>query len=190
MNYKKKESGQFVVPGEQLGVIEEFMSDSGTYVKQGIVYSKTTGRALMDILNKKVSVYSLVRNINIPRVGSLVVGQVLQVRSKKALLRIYKVGKNNMNSFFSALLHISDTSPSYVDTMFQVCKTGDIMRAKVVSDKNRTFQLSTIDENLGVIYAFCSECGHMLLLNKGKMWCNECNRPEKRKIASDYGKAE
>ena len=36
----EQRSGHIVLPGERLGVIEEFIPDSGTYVKEGIIYEK------------------------------------------------------------------------------------------------------------------------------------------------------
>jgi len=188
MQQAKERCGQFVVPGERLGVIEEFMPGPGTYVEQGAVRSKTAGRALMDILNKKVSVYPMVHMASVPRTGSIVVGQVLNVQGKKATLRIFKIGKALLNGFFTGILHVSDVSPSYVETMFDACKDGDILRATVVSTKNRTYQLSTADRNLGVVYAFCSSCGHTLDLKERKMQCSNCGKIENRKVALDYGK--
>ncbi len=187
MDPSDKKSGQFVVPGERLGVIEEFTPGIGTYVEEGTIYSKTTGFTLLDMLNKRVSVYSLTHAVEVPRTGSSVVGQVLETQSKTATLRILKVGKKLVSGFFTGILHISDASPSYVQTMFDVCKTGDIMRAKVVSDKNRVYHLSTAEETSGVIYAFCSKCGHMLSLGRMAMRCTNCGKIEKRKTASDYG---
>lgn len=184
----KKISGQFVVPGERLGVIEEFTPGPGTYVEQGTIYSKTTGFTLLDMLNKRVSVYPLTHAVGAPHIGSTVIGQVSDTQSKTATLRILKVGKRPVSGFFTGILHISDASPSYVQTMFDVCKTSDIMRAKVVSDKNRVYHLSTADETLGVIYAFCSQCGHLLSLRRMIMRCTNCGKIEKRKTASDYGK--
>jgi len=186
MSRSERKSGQFVVPGDRLGVIEEFMPGPGTYVEHGAIRSKTTGRTLMDTLNKKVSVYPLVQAVSVPRVGSIVSGQVLDVKSKVAALRILEVGKKSLSGFFTGVLHISDVSPSYVETMFNVCKTGDIMRAKVISDKNRTFYLSTAEKNLGVIHAFCSRCGHVLLLRRQRLLCSRCGNIEKRKVTSDY----
>jgi len=190
MSRSERKSGKFVVPGDRLGVIEEFTPGPGTYVEHGTIHSKTTGRTLMDTLNKKVSVYPLVQAVSVPRVGSIVSGQVLEAKSKTAVLRILKVGKRPLSGFFTGVLHISDVSPSYVETMFNVCKTGDIMRAKVISDKNRTFYLSTEEKNLGVTYAFCSRCGHILLLKRQRLRCSRCENIEKRKVTSDYGEGE
>jgi len=186
----KRKSGQFVAPGDRLGVIEEFTPGSGTYAEQGTIYSEIAGRTLMDMLNKKVSVFPLVRAANVPKVGSTVVGQVSDVQSRTTILRIIKVGKKPLSGFFTGVLHISDVSPGFVETMFDVCKAGDIMRARVISDKNRVFHLSTADKNLGVVYAFCSRCGDMLPLKGQRMKCDNCGKIEMRKVASDYGEGE
>lgn len=187
MSQSERKSGLFVVPGDRLGVIEEFSPGSGTYVKNGTIHSKTTGCTLLDRLNKKISVYPLVHGIGVPRIGSVVTGQIMDVKSKTATLRILKLGKRLLSGFFTGLLHIAEASPGYVKTMYEVCKPGDIMRATVISDANRTFYLSTEERNLGVIYAFCSRCGLMLLQKEGDMKCPRCGHVEKRKMASDYG---
>jgi len=184
----KRKSGQFAAPGDLLGVIEEFMPGSGTYVEEGTIHSKTVGYTLLDMLNRKVSVYPLSQAVNVPKVGSIVIGQVSDTQSKTAMIRIFQIGKKMLSGVFSGILYISDASASYVDSMFDVCKTGDIMKAKVVSKANRTFHLSTAESDFGVIYAFCSQCGHMLSLKAQKMQCTRCGKIEKRKVSSDYGK--
>src|SRR4030067_2529688 len=155
MNLKSSEqkSGYLVVPGDRLGVIEEFIPDSGTYVKDGVIYSKTVGRALMDLLNKRVSVYPLVEEAVVPKLGSTVVGQVGTAQSDHVLVRIFEVGtKKKLSGVFSGILHISDVSDRYIDSMNEVCKPGDIIRAKVISEKNQIFHLSTADKDSGVIH--------------------------------------
>jgi exosome complex component CSL4 len=183
-----KKSGRFVLPGERLGVIEEFVASDGTYVEDGVIYSKVVGRALLDFLNKRVSVYPLVHGANVPKVGSIVLGQVSNVQKQNAFVHINKIGKNQLSSFFSSILHISDVQLRYVDSMFDVCKPGDIIRAKVISEKNGTYHLSVKDRNLGVVYAFCSQCGYMLELRRQRMCCPRCGKIEKRKTALDYGR--
>jgi len=184
----KRKSGQLVVPGDRLGVIEEFEPGPGTYVGEGTIYSLTTGRALMDLLHKRVSVYPGVKASGVPRVGSIVLGQVAEAQSKQATVRIFQVGNRVLSGFFTGLLHISDVSPRYVESMYDVCKAGDLIRAKVVSDRNRVFHLSTNDKDLGVVYAFCSRCGHLLSFRRMRMRCPECGNLERRKTAQDYGK--
>jgi exosome complex component CSL4 len=188
MGKSNRKSGQFTAPGDRLGVIEEFMPGSGTYVEEGTIHSKTVGYTLLDMLNRKVSVYPLSQAVNVPKVGSIVIGQVSDTKSKTASLRIFQIGKKMLSGVFSGILYISDASASYVDSMFDVCKTGDIVKAKIISKANRTLHLSTAESDFGVVYAFCSQCGHMLSLKTRKMQCPQCGRIENRKISSDYGK--
>lgn len=189
MMSNKRKSGQFVIPGERLGVIEEFTPSTGTYVEKGVIYSKVTGRALVDLLNRKVSVYPLIQTATVPKIGSLLTGQVSNVQSKLAAIRIFKIGKKELSGFFDGLLYISDASENYEETMFDVCKAADIVRTKLISDLNSTLHLASNEKNLGVLYAFCSNCGHMLQLRRHMLQCSKCGKTEKRKIASDYGEA-
>ena len=184
----EQKSGHLVVPGERLGVIEEFIPDSGTYVRDGVIYSKIVGRALLDLLNKRVSVYPLVNGELIPKVSSTVVGQIGNAQSDNVLVRILKIENKRLSGEFSGILHISDVSDRYVDSMNDVCRPGDIVRAKVISGKNRIFHLSTNDKNLGIVYAFCSRCGNLLEPQRYELHCPKCGNTENRKIAPDYGK--
>jgi exosome complex component CSL4 len=177
-----------VVPGERLGVIEEFTPDPETYVKEGIIYSKVIGRALVDLANKRVSVHLLVHGARVPKVGSIILGQVLNIQTENANIRIFKIDNKQLSGSFTGVLHISDVQLSYVDSMFNVCKPGDIIRAKVISEKNQVYHLSTKDKNLGVVYAFCSRCGYALESKRQTMYCARCGKIEKRKSALDYGK--
>jgi exosome complex component CSL4 len=186
-----EQNGNLVLPGERLGVIEEFIPDSGTYVKDGVIYSKIVGRALMDVLNKRVSVYPLINGAVVPRVGTIVVGQCGNAQSDNVLVRIFEVGaKKKMSGVFSGILHISDVSDHYTTSMNEVCKTGDIIRAKVISEKNQIFHLTTADRKLGVLHAFCSNCSTLLEQQRHEMRCPKCGNIERRKTAADYGKEE
>ena len=184
----EQKSGHLVVPGERLGVIEEFIPDSGTYVKDGVIYSKIIGRALLDLLNKRVSVYSLAKGELIPKASTVVIGQIGNAQSDNVLVKIFKIENKGLSGEFSGILHVSDVSDRYVDLMSDVCKPGDIVRAKVISAKNRIFHLSTNDKNLGILYALCSRCGTLLEQQQYDLHCPKCGNIEHRKMAPDYGK--
>ena len=184
----EQKSGHLVVPGERLGVIEEFIPDSGTYVKDGVIYSKIIGRSLVDLQNRRVSVYPAVDGVVVPKLSSVILGQVGNAQSDNVLVRIFKVGNKRLSGEFGGILHISDVSDRYVNSMNEVCKPGDIIRAKVISEKNRIFHLSTNDKNLGVVDAFCSRCGSLLEPERFELHCPKCGNIEKRKMAPDYGK--
>lgn len=183
----EQKSGHLVLPGERLGVIEEFIPDSGTYVKDGVIYSKIVGRALMDLLNKRVSVYPLINGAVVPKLGTVVIGQVGNAQSDNVLVRISRVGTKKISGVFGGILHISDVSDRYINSMNEVCKPGDIIRAKVISEKNQIYHLTTADKNLGVLYGFCSRCGNLLEQERHEMRCTKCGNIEKRKTTMDYG---
>jgi len=185
----EQKDGQLVVPGERLGVIEEYVPDAGTFVKDGVIYSKVIGRSMLDLATRRVSVRPQGRSLLVPQVGSTVIGQVTGAQPENANVRILEVDGKRLSGVFIGVLHISDVHLRYVDSMSEVCKAGDIIRAKVISDKNQAYHLSTKDKDLGVIYGFCSNCGTTLESRRQGMSCPKCGRIETKKIAFDYGKA-
>ncbi len=187
---QEQKSGHLVLPGERLGVIEEFIPDSGTYVKDGVIYSKIVGRSLVDLQNRRVSVYPVVKAAVVPKVSTVIIGQVGNAQSDNVLVKIFRIGKKRLTGNFGGILHVSDVSDRYVNSMSDVCKPGDIIRAKVISEKNQIFHLSTNDKGLGVLYAFCSRDG-MLLEQQSQRYdlkCPKCGNVEPRKLSPDYGK--
>jgi exosome complex component CSL4 len=184
----EEKSGHLVMPGERLGVIEEFIPDSGTYVKDGVIYSKIIGRSLVDLQSRRVQVYPVVEGAVYPKVGTVVIGQIGNAQSDNVLVKIFKIGKKDLSGNFGGILHVSDVSDRYVESMSDVCKPGDIVRARVISEKNKVFHLSTNDKNLGIMYAFCSNDGTLLDQDSYDLKCHKCGSIERRKISPDYGK--
>ncbi len=184
----EQKSGHLVLPGERLGVIEEFIPDSGTFVKEGVIYSKIVGRSLVDLQNRRVSVYPLVEGGVVPKVGSVVIGQIGNAQSDNVLVKIFRVGRKKISGTFGGILHVSDVSDRYIDLISDVCKPGDIIRANVISEKNQVFHLTTNDKNLGVIHAFCSKDSALLEQQHYDLKCPKCGNIERRKLAPDYGK--
>ena len=184
----EQKSGHLVLPGERLGVIEEFIPDAGTYVKDGVIFSKVVGRSLMDLQTRRVSVYPVVDGVVVPKVGTEVIGQIGNAQSDNVLVKIFRIGNKKLSGNFGGILHVSDVSDRYVDQISDVCKPGDIIRAKVISDKNQVFHLSMNDKGLGVLYGFCSRCGTLLEQHGYDLKCPKDGNVETRKISPDYSK--
>jgi exosome complex component CSL4 len=183
-----QKSGELVLPGERLGVIEEFVPDTGTFVKDGVIYAKLVGRSMLDPATRRVSVRPVGRGVIVPRVGDTVVGQVSMVQPENASVRVFQVDQKRLSGVFAGVLHVSDVHLRYVDSMFEVCKAADIIKARIISEKNQVYHLSTKEKDLGVVYAFCSGCGGLLEAKRLNMHCPKCGRIERRKIIFDYGK--
>jgi len=188
MPRKIGQSTQFVVPGEKLGVIEEFIPGRDTREENGIIYSETTGIAMIDTMNKTVDVQRTVKIPLIPQEGATVTSMVTYAQDKVAQVSINQINQAKVGTPFSGVLHISSSSPRYERTMKEVCKTGDIVRAKIVSTKNGIPLLTTIGRGLGVVRAYCSQCGQLLILRNRLLQCPSCGNVERRKIVEDYGK--
>ena len=184
----KKDERRFVVPGEKLSVLEEFLSGPGTYVLNGEVRSFTVGYAIYNFPQRKAIVNPLVRRVKVPKASSSIIGQVVDVQESIAVIRILIVDSEILSGFFTGLLHIKAIGRRRTKSMLDVCRAGDLIRAKVISSKNGVYHLSIAGRQFGVIYAFCTKCGNLLKLVKKKLVCEACGNIDVRKAASDYGK--
>lgn len=182
---EERKSGEFVTPGSRIAIIEEFIPGRGTYVDDGVIYSKITGYMLIDNLNKEVSVYPAIKLPKVPTIGSVVIGIVNRVKKNSCDVEIIMVGRRKLTGSLSGTIHISDASPNYVGEMYDVCRAGDYVKAEVISTKNGTFHLSTMGREFGVVLAFCSRCGYPLSRRK-RMYCSRCGNAEGRKVAEEY----
>jgi len=189
MKLVERKSGKFVIPGDYLGVIEEFLPGGGTYIENGNIYSSTVGHLLLDSRDRRVSVYQKTRTPLFPKKGNLVLGKVITVHPKTLGLKIFQIGKKLLYNSLNGIMYITDVSKYYVKTMLDAFNIGDIVRTKVISTINREIHLTTQGNGLGVIQAKCSLCGHTLILDKNRLRCPQCNKTRWRKIAHDYGKA-
>jgi exosome complex component CSL4 len=182
----KKLDGTFVVPGEKLGVVEEFDPGRGTVEVNGIVYSSQTGTAAVDAKRHVVSVKTAAGPVVVPEEGSSVTGVVEKVQEKMAIVNIVLVDGKKMVLPFTGMLHISNSSPRFERVMSEVCKPNDILRAKVIDTSQRIPKLTTIGRDLGVIKAYCSRCGNELVLSGRILRCSNCRNVERRRLAEDF----
>ncbi|MHA1594823.1 MAG: exosome complex RNA-binding protein Csl4 [Candidatus Baldrarchaeia archaeon] len=183
-------TGDFVVPGERLGTIEEFLPGIGTYEENGYIYASTYGMVLIDKVKKTISVISPVVHYNlIPKPGSMVIGKVTQIQNQLVFIDILKVNGRRLNTPFTGVIHVSMIDKNYTKTPFDAYKPGDIVRARVVNSRTIPLQLTTVGSHFGTILAYCSLCGTRLERLRRGLVCPKCGNKEKRKLASDYGMA-
>ena len=188
MKLTRRKSGTLTVPGDYLGVIEEFLPGGGTYIDDGTIYSSIIGHLLVDSHNRKISVYQKTNSPLIPKEGSVVLGRIVSIYNKNLNIKIFQIRDKPLFNPFNGIMHITDVRKGYVKTMLDVFQIGDIIRAKVISIKNREIHLSTQEPELGVIHSKCSFCGDELILSQNRLKCPQCNKTKWRKMASGYGK--
>jgi exosome complex component CSL4 len=181
-----KLDGTFVVPGEKLGVVEEFEPGRGTVEVGGIVYSSQTGVTSIDPKRHLVSVKTATDSVVVPEEGSTVIGIVEKVQEKMAIINLIVVDGKKMALPFTGMLHVSNSSPRFERTMWEVVKPNDIVRAKVIDTSLRIPKLTTVGRDLGVIKAYCSKCGNELVLSANILRCSVCRNVERRRLAEDF----
>ncbi|MHA1859907.1 MAG: exosome complex RNA-binding protein Csl4 [Candidatus Asgardarchaeia archaeon] len=182
-----RKDGMFVVPGEKLGVIEEYIPGYGTYEREGIIYASHPGFVLIDKLEKKIKVFIPGKRVLKPSVGDVVIGIVSDVKDKVAFVDIISSKNKRFSTPFSGIIFVNKISREFIDSARSAFMSGDFIRAKVLKDTN-PYQLTTIGRELGVITSHCSKCGALLKYRRRDMICSVCGNVERRKAAVDYNK--
>jgi len=183
------EKGRFVLPGELVGTTEEFKPGPGTATIVGDIYSTATGNVLIDRKARVVSVKPNTLTPNILKVGDIIYGRITDVRESGAMVEVAGIeGKENREivNTRSGDIHVSNVRDSYVKRLSDEFRPSDIIKARVI-DVDR-LRLTTAEDSLGVVKAYCSNCRGELVLEGKKLKCPVCNMTETRKISTEYGK--
>ncbi len=177
----------FVLPGDVVGSAEEFIPGDCTYVKGGVIYASTAG--LVNIIPETRRANVIPKTNAPPQLcqGDIVVGEVVDLKDSLVVVSLaFKKGyENRPLSDEEATIHISNVKNSYVKDLRQMFSIRDILKAKIVDE--RQMRLSTGDEDLGVIKAYCNRCMTGLIRKDGKLVCPNCANTETRKLSSGYG---
>ncbi|HUI40036.1 MAG TPA: exosome complex RNA-binding protein Csl4 [Methanothrix sp.] len=179
--------GSFVLPGDVVGSSEEFVPGDCTYAKGGVIFASTAGLIRID---PKTRAASVMPKTNAPVKlcqGDIVVGEVIDMKESLVIVSLaFKKGfENRPLSDEEATIHISNVRNSYVKDLRHLFSIRDILKAKIVDE--RQMRLSTGDEDLGVIKAYCNRCMTALQRKDGKLVCPSCGNTETRKLSSSYG---
>ncbi|MHA1409181.1 MAG: exosome complex RNA-binding protein Csl4 [Candidatus Odinarchaeia archaeon] len=183
---KEMRTGSFVLPGDKLGVIEEYLPGAGTFQEKGVIFSSKVGIVLIDTKAKKISVFPRTVKPLIPKKGNIVKGKIMTVQGKKAIVSIAMVGDKILSSTFTGQIFIRQVTGEYIDTMEEAFKVGDIVKAMVIDDRDEVYQLSTADPKMGVTKANCTRCGGTLIKFKNQLKCVQCGNLETRKTSTEY----
>lgn len=185
-------SGDIVVPGDQLCVIEELMPSYGTYEKEGIVYAAAPGTVSMDLKDRSIRVVSPdgTMKLALPIAGDILMGRITHAFDQRAEVLIVRRNDKDIHSGLLGEIHISNVTRRYVKSMLDVLKQNDIIRAVATNTHGIPVKLSLVGQELGVVFANCSKCGNSLTLTThNNMFCLRCENRETREVAIDYGQS-
>jgi exosome complex component CSL4 len=174
-----------VLPGDRLAVSEEFLPGPHTYDDSGSIRALVTGRVHRDPKSMEISVEPVVKP-NLIKVGDIVVGQVESTQSSAASVKISYVNEITTDKDFSGSLSLRSGRPGRGGPRGPPVKLGDVVRCRVVSLLNGIIHLAINEDETGVVYALCGNCGRPLLRGGNKAKCDECGNVEERKLASDF----
>ncbi|MFW9909745.1 MAG: exosome complex RNA-binding protein Csl4 [Candidatus Thorarchaeota archaeon] len=183
-------TGDTVVPGDQLCVIEELMPGFGTYEREGIVYAATAGSVSMDLKGRSMNVLGPngIARLPLPVEGDILIGEVTNAYEQRAEVL---VGKRNGEDILSTIIgeiRISNVTRRYVKSMHDVIRPGDIVRGVALNTHEIPVQIGLVGPDLGVLSGSCSKCGNRLTLTTyNNLICLRCENRETREVAKDYG---
>lgn len=186
----KAKSGDFVLPGDILGVTEEFVPSEWTYEEEGKIKSLVVGTVSIDEKNKRISIVPKTGTPPALEVGKPIVGEVADVRGQRASVKINRIkgeDRNLVTSFVGGI-HISQAQKGYLAKLTEAFRIGDIVQGKVTKVIGLdNVDLTTADDEMGVLKAMCTNCRHyMVQIGKNEVHCLNCDRKERRKLAAEY----
>ncbi len=180
--------GEIAVIGDYLGTIEEFVPGDGTYADDGKIYASNIGIAILDHKNQTVRIEGKIQTEL--KVGDIVFGEVLSVKKNIVTVIVRKIMGFEGIMDIKTGIYVSNISESFIESADKMFGIGDIVKGKVIKIEDNLIDLSTKDNELGVVKAFCKRCRYPLFKSekyRDKMECASCGHREDRKISSDYG---
>ncbi|HOT07099.1 MAG: Exosome complex component Csl4 [Methanosaeta sp. PtaB.Bin039] len=180
-------NGCMVLPGDRVGSVEEYVPGQETYVRSGFIYASTTGTVEVDPETRSARVVPISNAPPRLEQGDIVVGEVVDMKESLVILSLaFKKGyEYRPLPDEEATIHISNVKNSYVKDLRQMFSLRDIIKARIVDD--RQMRLTTGEDDLGVIKAYCSRCMTGLQRKESRLECPSCKHSETRKLSASYG---
>ena len=186
----KAKSGDFVLPGDFLGVSEEFVPAEGAYDDNGDIKALVVGTVSRDEKNKRISVVSQSGSPPVLKKGTNIIGQIMEVRGQRALVKIKSIKGNERGlvASFVGGIHVSQAQKGYLAKLTDAFHIGDIIEAKITKVVGLdSIDLKTSQNDLGVVKAMCTRCRHFMeQTGKNEVTCPNCEKREKRKLSINY----
>jgi exosome complex RNA-binding protein Csl4 len=165
-----------VVPGEEIGVIEEFTPLGLTYERDGRIRSMIVGEVKTNKNERSIEVTGKGLNAIFPLEYSVVEGVVESSSSVGGIVRIYSINGKPVSSDLTGVLRSHERQ----DDLY---KLGDVVRARVTSLTNRTIWLDISSPDTGVLKTRCSKCGgEVKSFPPNNIKCLNCGNSERRKL--------
>lgn len=178
------------LPGQRLCPSnKKHLSGQGTYEKQGYIYSQLTGLVK---INKNedgaeiIEVHSVSDQGLVPQQDDIVTAQVVTINQQMARCAIKCIDDVVLSRSYRAILRKEDVRAQEKDKVeiYNSVRPGDIILARVLPiTEAHTYQLTTAENELGVVIAH-SDAGHpMIPISWTEMQCTKTYIKQPRKVA-------
>uniref|UniRef100_A0A1B6DSQ0 S1 motif domain-containing protein n=1 Tax=Clastoptera arizonana TaxID=38151 RepID=A0A1B6DSQ0_9HEMI len=177
------------VPGQRLCLAdEEHIAGWGTYERQGYIYSTLAG--VVNVVKQEkgsvIGVLSSSEQSIVPSAGHIVTAKVTIVNQRFAKCMITCIGDVVLTRPYRAVLRKEDVRATEKDLveMYKCVKPGDIILARILPvTEIHSYQLSTAENELGVVIAHSEEGIPMVPISWTEMQCPKTYIKEARKVA-------
>lgn len=177
------------VPGQRLCILDKTnIPGPGTFEQQGYIYSKLAGivKLIQADNTRTIEVHGITEQSIIPAPGDIVTAMVTLVNQRFCKCSIKCVGDIVLTRPYRGFLRKEDVTS--VDRssvqMYKCFRPGDIILARVLPmTEAHTYQLSTAENELGVVIAYSEADAAMVPISWTEMQCPKTLRKEYRKVA-------
>ncbi|XP_031627000.1 exosome complex component CSL4 [Contarinia nasturtii] len=193
MGETKKGSELICVPGQRLCLSDEnTVSGEGTYERLGYIYSLLAGVVNISQKDKSkiIEVKTLGNQTIVPVAGDVVTARVNVINQRFAKCSIICIGDVTLKRVYRGLLRKEDVRAERKDEvdMYKSFRPGDIILARILPQNElHCYQLSTAENELGVVVAHAAESGPqtvpMVPVSWSEMQCPNTLVKEFRKVA-------
>jgi len=169
------------IPGDKIGIIEEFESGKNTFEDGHNVRATVIGTVEID----KKSRIAQVQNIptsGIPEVGDVVIGTVAAVMSSMIAVSINYVNNIRTKSNVECICQTRHFRKK------NIALVNDIVVSRIIAHKNGTIHASINEPEFGVLFTKCKKCGGKVIPMRDAIKCTECNWIDERKLSNNFGK--
>jgi exosome complex component CSL4 len=175
-----------VIPGEKLATIEEFVPGEGTASLGESIVSTVLGDAEPDMTDRVMNVRAVhSADSQLPHVGEYVIGRVDSAQPSMAQITIIAVRDLVSDKELSGMLSLRDDRRRRSSPL----RSGDTIRAKVISTKNSIYHLAMDDAKTGIVRTVCANCGgEVIALGTDRVKCRDCGFVDERMVSEDFVK--
>ncbi|KAE8740026.1 hypothetical protein FOCC_FOCC014471 [Frankliniella occidentalis] len=177
------------VPGQRLSIADKnHLSGRGTYERLGYIYATLAGVVKIEKQDKAslIEVRSSNEQSIVPAPGDIVTAKVTIVKQRFCKCIIKCIGDTVLSRPYRGILRKEDVRATEKDKveMIKCFRPGDIILARVLPmTEVHSYQLSTAEDELGVVIADSETGTSMVPISWTEMQCPKTHIKELRKVA-------